>query len=1073
MPNEVPNQAHLTKFNIAWQNSSLGKPALLLLEGAAGIGKSHALRSFGQAIGGQVLVLQGSVANWITSVLRSTHTQLESERDPVFLEAARRFAPELRWAQVAQAPASVDQQSLNNALAHALERLARRLNGLVLLLEDVHEASADDLGALRAFYRRVLLGKAPVMLVLTSRPTESAVLEGFEQDAAIAQGLAPERLPLSSLDESGVNALVREHLHSEFLPDNLGAWLFQRAEGHPLHTLELLRYLQEGNALRLVGPIWVFRPPIGKAVPLKLEAVLKARLQHLQTDSQAWKAMTALSIMDRCVNVLEWSRLLRQSQSQILEVAQRLEFQGLVREKLELGETVFEIAHPLYAPLVKAQISSKDLLLFHGRGVTLAQNSSEQARHARASGHERSQEFLEIALHDAEQRFAYSDVIEHAEHLIALNSNNPNLHRAYVKALFIHGDTERALEASLEAQEDKSVLEVQFHILMRLSRFSEALATATRIVVLDKESQAERNQALALMHLERFDEAHEIVATLLHQFPEPSAQHGKTLDILSDIVYSQGDLRASLEFGMQAATMLREFHDEANLAITLTNLGGCCGHFGLWAQGKTYLEEAIGIYEQGGQLHNLMFAKSNLGFLMVESGVFVDARALNLSVVGQAHASKEARVESATLGTLADLEWQSGNLELAWQYQQQSLNLEQRESQSLVDSAHIQALRGNITQAFELIHAPQIPFHSKKTSKRTRIALLAGQFQDALKILHDEQSVDDHETLRAEAQLQRGLAYHQLGQILEAKQQLTDAIRLAELGQHKLIKLEAQLALHLINHKFEAAKSIQQQLEALDARGRSLTIQELLPSQWAQLQKTKPEIGSSSSSFLRTLGSFSLERDGKTTPWRASKTRELLALLLVAYIREDGPSVPKAQLIDTLWVDSSGDQTTENTFRVTVKRLRKSLEGAATIYSSQGIYELRDLNADVVHFLGALKKLDFDAALGWYKGAFLPDIDVPNLEIVRAQLWQRFRDTTFRASLEQPALAAANMLEKLHHLEPLDVEVLERLTQHLQTINDSFRLEQTLSRAHHIFRQETGEVPVELLMLEQNLILTS
>ena len=149
---------------------------------------------------------------------------------------------------------------------------------------------------------------------------------------------------------------------------------------------------------------------------------------------------------------------------------------------------------------------------------------------------------------------------------------------------------------------------------------------------------------------------------------------------------------------------------------------------------------------------------------------------------------------------------------------------------------------------------------------------------------------------------------------------------------------------------------------------------------------------------------------------------------------------------------------------MTLKRLREKLGDAASVHSRDGIYELRDLNADVRHFLRALERLDFEAALGWYRGEFLPKIDVMEAEIVRAQLWQRFRDTALRFSLEQPALVAADLLEKLHRLEPLDATLLERLTGTLRAVNDPFRLEQTLLRARTLFERETGEIPVELLL---------
>jgi len=178
-------------------------------------------------------------------------------------------------------------------------------------------------------------------------------------------------------------------------------------------------------------------------------------------------------------------------------------------------------------------------------------------------------------------------------------------------------------------------------------------------------------------------------------------------------------------------------------------------------------------------------------------------------------------------------------------------------------------------------------------------------------------------------------------------------------------------------------------------------------------------------------------------------------MLLIAYLREDGPSITKAELIDAIWQEES-PQTGDNNFRVYVKRLRDALGDAATIHHQHGRYELHNLKADVVFFLAALERLDFDVALGWYKGSFLKGIDVPEADIIRAQLWQNFRDTVLRTSFETPN---ANLLERLHHLEPLDIGILERFLEVIA--DDAFRTSQTLERAKQIFKREVGEVPAE------------
>ncbi len=1040
-----------------------GQARAVLIEGSAGLGKSHTLRTFASMPKGLVLTAEGK--NWLTTVLGLCKSQLEFERDSTFLEAARRVAPSAGYAQVAQAQDFADQNALWNTIAFALERLAKRVGGLSLLLEDAHNASQDDLGALRAFYRRAMLGRAPVLIVLTTRPTEQDLLEGFAQDAAIANGIEPSRISLSSLAETGVHALAREHLHSEFLPDNLSAWLYARAEGHPLHTLELLRFLQDGGALQDLGISWIFEAPKGKAIPKNLNAILTARVANAKRDTRAWKALAALSVLERECRLTDWAKLCGQTETNLLELANRLEYLGLVRENLVAGQTVYAVAHPLYPPLVRAQLEPNELENLHRNAVNVAANLGERARHAIACHHEQALGFSQAALEEATTRFAYQEVIEHAEALLSLGVADHNSVRlALANALFIQGRTQRALEVSNESTETALVLKTRFHIQMRLGHFADTLETARKLKKYpDHTLDALTNEALALMHLERFDEAHFLIENLLRQFPKPSVEHGKALDILSDIVYSQGDLRASLEVGMRAAKMLREFGDFKNLAITLSNLGGCCTHFGLWERGREVLEEAIVLFSNQGQFHHLMFARSNLGFLMVGNAAYSQARGLLLGVHQQARAAKEARVEASALSSLADLEWQSGNFDLAFAYNQQSSLIGTRESESLIDLAHLEALRGKLQVALESIDAPQVAFHIDKSPKRARIALLAGRFEQALQILTEAQNPDNHDTLKAQLRLLGGLAKFKLNRVEQAKIDLSQAEALALSGKNRAVALEARLALNLIANQTSAAEQNIRDLGELDALGHVKILKMILEPVWLKTKSTADKSANPEYSTLITLGAFSLERDGKTTPWKASKTRELLAVLLVAYLREGGPKISKTQIIDTLWQDEIGDANTESKFRMTLKRLREALGTAANLENNQGICKLQNLKADVVFFLESLERLDFDAALGWYKGEFLPGIDVPGCELIRAQLWQRFRDTAIKLSFETPN---PNLLEKLHQLEPLDVGILER---YLQLISgDAFRTQQTLSRARNVFERETGEIPKELAFLARS-----
>ncbi len=1083
----LPAPLLLQPLLAAWHDSSHQKPRLLLLEGAAGIGKSHNLRAFADS-GQNALVLSTACTGWLSTALRAFHVRLESERDPSFLQAARSLSPDVSWAQVAHAPALNDQNALWTALAQAFERLARRCGGLILLLEDAHDASADDLGALRVLYRRALLGKAPILIALSARPstelTAQDLLEGFRQDAAIADGPSPERLSLSNLDQNGVIALLHQHLHSEFLPDDLAAWLHTRAEGHPLHTLELLRFLRDGGALQDLGVSWIFSPPKGKGIPKTLEAILTARVANARRQPKTWLALAALCMLEREVTLSEWATLCDQDENTLLEIAHRLEYQGLLRETLIAGQTAYEVAHPLYSPQVRAQLEPDELVRLHRLGLQVSTSNHERARHARACDHERAIEFSRLALEESKTRFAHSQILEHARYLLRHEiSDRLEVRWALAGALKDLGHFEEVLTL-LEGDDSGKAIEDRLSVLDSLGRTDAAFTVCEQGFATASEPHRTRiGTSLARLCINRNDlqRAETILDSL-----EPS-DDGDTAAVLTErwrLSYFRNEPQMALGFLERAEPLARKAGLQRLLLMILITTSDALSFLGRHAEAQVTRDQGLLIAREIGAISRMVKVYHSVGFAFVCTGEYPKARVPFARVLRLAQSIKDQRMIAEAYKFASVLDYGSGNLERA-----RDLNTRAIEhyvaigEQVMVKNvmffhAWAESLYGNAVavHAFLESNAAREPeslygWHQQAS----QLFLNIGEYDRAREVLRDApletyqpDALAEHETVLAILALIDGDSDLAL-------EHIDSAITHLEAGGSQSTHAQLRFTRAIIHHKrqhlpqaqTEAAEALEV-LERNQALGLIVPLERMFPheSQALRTIKAAPAFVADSS-FLRTLGSFSLERDGQTTVLRDSKARDLLSHLLVALLREDGPGISRTQLIDAIWPESADTEALEVNFRVTLKRLREKLGDAASVLSRDGIYELRDLNADVTQFLRALERLDFEAALGWYKGEFLPNIEVADVEIVRAQLWQRFRDTALRSSLEQPAAVAADLLEKLHRLEPLDVTLLERLTSTLRGVNDPFRLEQTLSRARTIFERETGEIPIELLLLER------
>ena len=350
------------------------------------------------------------------------------------------------------------------------------------------------------------------------------------------------------------------------------------------------------------------------------------------------------------------------------------------------------------------------------------------------------------------------------------------------------------------------------------------------------------------------------------------------------------------------------------------------------------------------------------------------------------------------------------------------------------------------------------------------IYLLRGQVHAALVALG--KPVDAGQREHPTRSLLRGVAHLQRAEYDAAQESFERSRQLAKAQRHDALEGQAEIALGFhaaLQGHLPAGKRLAQGgaalLEMTRCTGFLEVWRRLYPKLADALLSTEPVKSRGAAKparFIRTFGAFGLEEHGEVKPWKARKTRELLALLLCCSVSETGPSLPRDALIAALWPEA-GPAKGESSFRVTLGRLRESLGDAASIErDSSGRYALVNAKTDLILFLESCERRDLEGALAWYAGEFLPSMDLEVVDALRLSLRSRWRNATAQVILESDLTRGATLLEKLLEDDPFDLNVLRQLVQHLSNIPDTARLTATLERAKKRFASELGFTPPEL-----------
>ncbi len=305
-PDLLGREAEFALLVGLWEAVNRGEPALALIEGEEGAGKSRLLEEFLRWLSQRVpgpLVLRarafeaerdrpGVLLRHLLARLPLAPGLIASP--PASIAALASLVPEVAE-RFPSLPARVPADPLGEAVARTLAAIASEAP-MIIAVDDAHEADALSREVLESLYRRPPPG---VLLVMTALPEQFPALHDLDRrlDAA---GLVRIRLaPFSERDVEQVLATM-----AEFTPSDrhvLAGRLHTESGGIPLAVVEMATALADQGIIA-PGPdgVWTLRANLAEG-PLPLPASLREatteRLRRLSPE--ALRVLQAVVVLGR------------------------------------------------------------------------------------------------------------------------------------------------------------------------------------------------------------------------------------------------------------------------------------------------------------------------------------------------------------------------------------------------------------------------------------------------------------------------------------------------------------------------------------------------------------------------------------------------------------------------------------------------------------------------------------------------------------------------------------------------------------------------------------------------------
>jgi class 3 adenylate cyclase/tetratricopeptide (TPR) repeat protein len=693
----------------SWERVRRRKGQAILVEGEAGVGKTRlldeALRAMGQT--GQVTRAAGfehlqaaPFTPWVDvlqPVLGISPHDCQDARtgaveaylaahlpDQVLVGALLNPLLNLSLAQsevVHSLDAQARRERLFELVARVLEDSAGE-GGHAVVIEDLHWLDESSLGL--AAYLCGRLKEASVLLLMTTRP--SAVPAALER-------AEPKRVVLAELSEPESLAMLREALGVADLPVEVGETLYAKTRGNPLFLEEVIRSLQAPGVLdRILDASSVMRAAELAAleIPDRVQGLLMSRIDRLPPDAR--EVLKAGSVVGRSFDV---AVLAGMDDEMLTAVAVDRALDELIDVALVVPDEdgdpkAVSFRHALVQDVAYESLPFARRRELHGRVAGYLESTQAIPDHGLLVHHYR---------HAGDGERTRLHALRASESSVAVYANLEGIDYLALALETASGSTSR--DACLRSRLE----ELMGDSLETLARYDEAV---------DSYSQARRRWASprvraaaesALSGLSPIDDPDARDSLLCWKIAvaveRGRAEYGRALRWLDrgavtlppghlrltarqqitrgGFLSRLGRFREAVDVGEQGVALAREDGDAGLQAYGLTLLGVAFDGLGNLERSRACHTEAIGLYEQAGDLHGVAMSHGNLAdsfFFLGDLRAALEHDELSLSLHARIGSASWIAREHTNLGaTLLQL----GELEAAEEHLREALQMRTRQ----------------------------------------------------------------------------------------------------------------------------------------------------------------------------------------------------------------------------------------------------------------------------------------------------------------------------------------------------------------------------------------------------------
>ncbi len=584
----------------------------------------------------------------------------------------------------------------NTLLAvRALIRAESLRQPVVLHVEDAQWLDADSFHLLNVLSQDA--HTYPFVVLVTCRYHD----DGSRVSIQVGSDMPTATIDLNQLSPVGLRAMAAQALDGN-ISDSLSDFLCEKTNGNPFFAEQLALDLRDRGLLHAQDGTWHVEAQELAEVPAGISAVLIARLDRLAARVKAVVQIAAVLGTEFEMRVL--SRLLKDDPELLAKVKQA-EAEAIWSA---LSEAQYLFRHTLLRDAAYSMQLQERLRQLH-RLVGLVSEelfADNLAPHAAAlayhygragdEGHERH--YSRLAGETAAARFANAEAIDHLSRAIDLTPEDDVAERyalLLVREKLYDLQGARQLQAQdiekLDALADRmNDARKRIEVALRRAPYAEftgnyadaadaarkAIALSQSIGDVEGEATGYYQLGRAFWRQDQIEARHQSERALTLARSAGLLQiEAKTLLILGNLAYGQGNYSEARAYFDQVLRLRQALGDRQGEAMALNNLGTVAVAQGDYAAAKNYFEPGLDLSREIGDRRNQGIVLSNLGHLAFSQGDYVKGQYFYEQALRLNRETGDRRSENITLNNLSEIAVKSGYYTLARTYNDQALRL--------------------------------------------------------------------------------------------------------------------------------------------------------------------------------------------------------------------------------------------------------------------------------------------------------------------------------------------------------------------------------------------------------------